>query len=168
MIASVILDIKNNQCNKTFDYLVPSKFEGVIKEGVRVFVPFGKRRLLGIVTELKDDSSYNEKLREIIELIDIEPILDKELLEFFKKMGAIRKEQPFMEEADLKVHNININYLAFERINEEEKTFVVINRTPQEQLFIIPDEYKQSDTVYTLKKSKPGSLGPYGAIAIKK
>lgn len=93
---------------------------------------------------------------------------DKELLEFFRKMGQVRKEQPFMEEADLKVHNINVNYIAFERINGEEKTFVVVNRTPEEQLFIVPEEYKHSSQVYTLKKSKPGSVGPYGAIAIKK
>ena len=72
-----------------------------------------------------------------------------------------------MEEADLKVHNINVNYIAFERTNGEEKTFVVVNRTPEEQLFIVPEEYKQSSQVYTLKKSKPGSVGPYGAIALK-
>ena len=83
-------------------------------------------------------------------------------------MGQVRKEQPFMEEADLKVHDINVNYMAFERIDGKEKTFVVVNRKPQEQLFIVPEEYQHSSQVYTLKKSYPGSVGPYGAIAIKK
>lgn len=58
--------------------------------------------------------------------------------------------------------------MAFERTDGEEKTFVVVNRTPQEQLFIVPEEYQHSSQVYTPKKSYPGSVGPYGAIAIKK
>ena len=93
---------------------------------------------------------------------------DIALLEFFKIIGAIRNAEDFMYEADLRVHDINVNYMAFERIMGEERAFIVVNRTPEEHSFVVPKEYKDSEKVYTLKKSKPGMVGPYGGIAIKK
>ena len=92
---------------------------------------------------------------------------DEMLIDFFKTMGAIRKEETFMHTADIRVRNINPNYAAFERIKDEERILVVINRTGEEQQFIVPEEYKSSEKVYTLKKSKPGMVGPYGGVAMK-
>ena len=92
---------------------------------------------------------------------------DEMLIDFFKTMGAIRKEETFMHTADIRVRNINPNYAAFERIKDEERILVVVNRTCEEQQFIVPEEYKSSEKVYTLKKSKPGMVGPYGGVAIK-
>ncbi len=92
---------------------------------------------------------------------------DLDLLGFFRRMGSIRQEQPFMEDADMKVRDINVNWMAFERINGEEKAFVVVNRTSEEQKYVVPKKYETSQEVYTLRKSKPGMLAPYGAVAIK-
>ena len=93
---------------------------------------------------------------------------DVELQEFFKEIGAIRKAEPFMKDAELKIKNINVNYAVFERIKDEERMLVVINRTGEEQQFIVPEEYSTAEKVYTLRKSKPGLVGPYGGIAIKR
>ena len=92
---------------------------------------------------------------------------DEMLIDFFKTMGAIRKEETFMHTADIRVRNINPNYAAFERIKDEERILVVINRTGEEQQFIVPEEYKEAKKVYSLKKSKTGQLGPYGGVAMK-
>ena len=93
---------------------------------------------------------------------------DLELLGFFTKIGLVRKNEEFMREADLKIHDVNVNYMTFERISKEERAFVIVNRTPYEHAFIVPEEYKDATTVYTLKKSKPGLVGPYGGVAIMK
>ena len=93
---------------------------------------------------------------------------DNELLEFFKIIGAIRRKEDFMYEAELKVHDVNVNYMAFERILGEEKAFVIVNRTGEEHQFIVPEDYRDSDKIYTLKKSKPGVVSPYGGVVIKK
>lgn len=93
---------------------------------------------------------------------------DKELLDFFRMLGQIRKEETFMRRADLKICDINFNYVAFERINGNDKAFVIVNRTSTEQYFIVPEEYRSSEKVYSLRKSKKDLLTPYGAIAIKK
>ncbi|AGK53027.1 primosomal protein N' [Bacillus sp. 1NLA3E] len=78
-IASVIVDVPAKQTDKSFDYLIPEQWMGMIEPGMRVIVPFGSRNIQGFVRELKDSSSF-EKLREIIEPMDLTPVLNGEML----------------------------------------------------------------------------------------
>lgn len=94
--------------------------------------------------------------------------IDYDLLNYFKYIGSIRKEEPFLKEADLNIIDINKDYFMFERINNFEQALITINRTNQEKDFIVPLKYETKQKVYTLNKSKKGHLSPYGAIAIKK
>ena len=80
MVVEVIIDIKVNKLNKVFDYLVPSKYESIIKKGIRVLVPFGNIKKIGFIINIKDNSSFS-KLKEIIELIDYEPLINEELFQ---------------------------------------------------------------------------------------
>lgn len=94
--------------------------------------------------------------------------MDTDLLEYFRFLGKIRKEEPFLEKADFRVRELNPNYFMFERILNKDKALITVNRTNQNGHFIVPPEYEGADKVYTLKKSKPSELAPYGAVAIKK
>ena len=94
--------------------------------------------------------------------------IDKDLLEYFKYVGRIRKREKFLKTADLNVIDINRDYFMFERENNDESSLVVVNRTPEEKIFNVPSRYEKTDKIYTLKKSKPGILTPYGGIAIKR
>ncbi|MDP4170945.1 MAG: primosomal protein N', partial [Bacillota bacterium] len=82
-IAGVIVDVPAKQTDKAFDYLIPEKWENSIKPGMRVTVPFGPRKIQGFVTEIKSSSNF-EKLREISEPMDLEPVLNHELMELGK------------------------------------------------------------------------------------
>lgn len=82
-IASVIVDVPAKQTDKPFDYLIPDKWSEVIKPGVRVVVPFGPRKVQGFVVALKTESDF-EKLKEIVEPMDLVPALNDELLELGK------------------------------------------------------------------------------------
>jgi primosomal protein N' (replication factor Y) len=62
-----------------FDYLVPQAWQNAIKPGCRVRVSFGPRKLIGYVVGLSRKSLI-EKVKPITGLIDINPILSKELL----------------------------------------------------------------------------------------
>ncbi len=93
---------------------------------------------------------------------------DTELLNFFKHMGKIRTNEPFLKEAELEIQDINEKYFVYERYNKENKILVAINRSDEETSFPIPKEYNTPSKVYTLKNSKPGYLSPHGAVAIKK
>ncbi|MHC0037219.1 primosomal protein N' [Pseudoneobacillus sp. C159] len=78
-IASVIVDVPARQTDKTFDYLIPEKYIGSIRPGMRIVVPFGPRKIQGFVVEVKSASDVS-KLKEIDEPMDLYPVLTPELL----------------------------------------------------------------------------------------
>ncbi len=80
MIANVIVDVKSQNTDLAFSYLVPEKYENFISPGIRVSVPFGNgnRLLQGFVISLEEGTKEN--LKEIVALLDVEPVLNEELL----------------------------------------------------------------------------------------
>lgn len=63
-----------------FDYLIPHELLTVIKLGMRVLVPFGRRKLIGIIIAISDESSVpSEKLKNIEQLLDNQAIISDEL-----------------------------------------------------------------------------------------
>lgn len=94
MFCDVVIDLKNNQVNKTFEYIIPYWMEELIEIGHRVIVPFGNRKLLGFIVNIKDESEFQkDKLKEIIEVLDIIPVLDKECISLASFM--VRKYYTF-------------------------------------------------------------------------
>ena len=67
---------------KTFSYLVPEELTASARVGMRVRVPFGRRRTVGFVIDLRDGES--EGLKKIHELLDAEPLFSADLLKFFR------------------------------------------------------------------------------------
>lgn len=86
MIAEVLVELSNKNIDKVFDYIVPEALKNDIKIGIRVTVPFGSQTLEGFVLGVKNDTSLTS-LKEIINVVDKEVILDTELLELGKKMS---------------------------------------------------------------------------------
>lgn len=84
MIASIVVDIAAKQVNQTFDYIVPTHLESILKVGHRVRVLFGNRTVVGFVVELKESSTFKKKLREISDLVDVYPVLNEEFVELAK------------------------------------------------------------------------------------
>lgn len=80
MIAKVLVEINNINVDKTFDYIVPFEYIEKIKIGMRVKVPFASRELEGFVLDLANSVDDNYELKEIISIVDAEPILNNELL----------------------------------------------------------------------------------------
>ncbi|MFQ5776857.1 MAG: primosomal protein N', partial [Terriglobia bacterium] len=65
----------------TFTYRIPSRFLGQVCLGGRVVVPFRQRKLLGVVTVLAEEPRVAEGLKEILEVLDAEPLLPAPLRE---------------------------------------------------------------------------------------
>lgn len=87
MIAKVLVEINNINVDKTFDYIVPFEYIEKIKIGMRVKVPFASRELEGFVLDLVNSTDDNYELKEIISIVDEEPILNNELLHLGKFMS---------------------------------------------------------------------------------
>jgi primosomal protein N' (replication factor Y) (superfamily II helicase) len=64
---------------RLFDYLPPAEalFPAPVEPGMRVRVPFGRQRLVGIVMETAASSEIpEERLKAILEVLDARPVLD--------------------------------------------------------------------------------------------
>ncbi len=80
MIAQVLVDLPLFQTDKPFDYQIPEPWESLIEPGMRVTVPFGNRKLMGLVYHVQDTSEVNQ-LKAIDTLIDYTPVLNKEMMQ---------------------------------------------------------------------------------------
>ncbi len=89
MIAKILVDIKAKNVDKTYDYLIPPKYENILEIGARVIVPFGKRNVMGFCLEIAKDSEYQKTLKSIDSILDIESYLTEELINLAIEM---RKE----------------------------------------------------------------------------
>ena len=82
MIVEVVINRAAQEINRTFDYILPQQFENLVEVGCRVFVPLGYSKEIGYVTKIKDKSNFDlTKLKEVIDLIDEVPLLDKTNIE---------------------------------------------------------------------------------------
>ena len=86
MFADVIVDIASSEVDKIFEY---SFTDDKIVAGSRVVVPFGSKKLFGIVIGIKETSEYPpEKIKPIISLLEDIPALTKEsllLMDYIRK-----------------------------------------------------------------------------------
>lgn len=77
--VDVLVDITAAGVDRLFSYALPSGPEVVF--GTRVLVPFGPRRVMGYVIERKTGTQPPAELKEIIEVLDREPVFNQELWE---------------------------------------------------------------------------------------
>ena len=84
MFASVLVEIESLK-EKTFTYSIPSNLKNNISVGMRVIVPFGNRKINGIIIDLVDNPSFETK--DIIKVLDDNPILSEELILLGKFMS---------------------------------------------------------------------------------
>ncbi|HAX03558.1 MAG: primosomal protein N' [Tenericutes bacterium GWC2_34_14] len=89
MFAKVVIDIKHEEVNQLYDYIVPQTFEDFLVRGMRVIVPFGHMERLGVVVSLHEISDTATK--EIKEVLDLIPTLDDEA---FAMLDVISKGSP--------------------------------------------------------------------------
>ena len=76
MIARVSLELA---LRKEFDYLIPPGLSGQIDIGSRVQVPFGTRKVLGVVTALAEESAH-ARLKPILKVIGVQTLVTPKVL----------------------------------------------------------------------------------------
>ena len=82
MVANVLVEVR--KIDKQFTYNIPKNLENDIKIGVRCQVPFGNQILEVFIIDIKDNIECDYELKDIIKLIDKNPVLNNELLELGK------------------------------------------------------------------------------------
>ncbi len=80
MYAKVIIEYGAKAVDKEFTYIVPNNLTTKIKIGHRVLVPFNNKNIEGFVLDINNKYNDNYELKEIINVCDEKPILNKEML----------------------------------------------------------------------------------------
>ena len=90
-VAEVIVDVPAMQTDTPYTYLIPSALGTSVQTGMRVEVPFGQgnRHVQGFVMGVKQvaqESLSHLALKEIVAVLDLEPVLNPELLALADEM----------------------------------------------------------------------------------
>ena len=165
MFADVIVDITASEVDRIFEY---SFIDENIKTGSRVLVPFGGKKICGIVVSVKEFSVYPpEKIKPIASVLDDVPALSEEcfsLMRFMQKKyfvsaaSALRLFLP--SEMRLgRVKELFINYIYLAVSKEEALSFKnVLKITAKQQknaidFFIENNRAKSADVSKTFGRS---------------
>ncbi len=88
MYVAVLCELAAKAVDQSFIYHVPNELTDRIKVGIRVKIPFGKRQIEGFVLDITDNILLDkEKVKNIISIIDDEPVLNEEMLILGKYMA---------------------------------------------------------------------------------
>ena len=129
MIIRVLVELSSFNIDKTFSYHVKDDLIDKIQIGIRVLVPFGKQIVEGFVLEKLADNNGIDELKDIIEVVDDEPILNDELLDLGKYISdkylatLISSYQVMLPKAlkASKKKSVGVVYDTFVEINESFK-----------------------------------------------
>src|SRR6202789_1765306 len=83
MIARVSLEIA---LRKEFDYSIPDELAGQVDVGSRVQVPFGARKILGVVTAVAEESAQTN-LKPILKVIGAQTLVTEKVLKLARWIG---------------------------------------------------------------------------------
>ena len=72
---------------RAFTYSLPETLNHRVKAGCRVLAPFGSRKLTGVVLAVRNGQPEGP-VKEVLRLLDEEPVLDAELLALGKWIAA--------------------------------------------------------------------------------
>lgn len=176
MYVSVLTQIGAKAVDQTFFYHVPKLLENNIKIGVRVRIPFGNMILDGFVLGISDNSSYdNSKIKDIINVIDEEPVLNKEMLLLGKYMSdnllaslssCYQVMLPKALKAEVK-SNIKIKYDRYlHRIKSIEEIDRYIGNCKYESQINLLCKLKERDILITKMSSSINTIIKYGFATI--
>lgn len=150
IIAEIVIDGAVGSFDKKYTYLVPKVLSDTAKAGCRVTVPFGKGNMKkqGIILKLFNGES-NSKMKEILSLIDDEPILSDEML----KMAQWMKDNIFCTYFDA-IHSMlptGLNY-SFTEYYSANSEFCSVSLLDEPELEIF--DFLTKNGANSLKKIK--------------
>ena len=128
MFVEVLIQISAKAVDQYYVYKVPKVFRDNIKIGIRVRIPFGKMELEGFVMNILNDTDYDKsKIRDISDVVDDRPVLNKEMILLGKYMSKhllcslVSAYQVMLPKALKAKNNVVINkkYETFYKLNKK-------------------------------------------------
>ncbi|MDY0210138.1 MAG: primosomal protein N' [Acholeplasma sp.] len=165
MFAKVIIDLKTQQIESTYDYIIPTNLAGILKIGMRVYVPFGHQKRAGLVIGISKTSSNATKT--ILQVLDLSPIVQDhqlKLVDFIASRSFVsktiafslivprglqlkyRKRIKLLDESNAFWKNIIQNNPSY--VDEiDSKYYKKLNEAILNQILVVEDVYKERSKI---------------------
>lgn len=126
MYAEVLIEYPTKKIDKYFTYIISNNLVNIINIGMKVKVPFGNKVINGFIMNIKNNYNEDYELKEIIDVIDKELILSKELMDLGKyihneTLCPLISAYQTMLPSSLKIKNNNTDYNFY-------KTYIILNK----------------------------------------
>jgi len=165
MYAEVLIEYGVKALDQNFTYIIPNHLKEIIKIGMKVLIPFGKKTINGFVTNIKDSYTDNYELKEIIDVVDKELVLNAEMLEIGKQLQektlcSLITAYKTMLPSSLKVktqkykYDLYDNYVVLNKDEEEINNYILNNPRAKKQIEILNILLEEKEL---LKKHVQGS-----------
>ena len=129
--AQIIVNNRASQVDRPYTYIVDDDLKDIVKEGMRVIIPFGKGNKLikGIVVQIIDYWNDEYSLKKVVDVLDDKPLISKELIDLSTWMkeyylsSYIDAFQPVLPPGDFKEVNTFVEKVEDyynKDINEDE------------------------------------------------
>jgi primosomal protein N' (replication factor Y) len=144
---------------KVYTYIVPTEQREILKIGMRVVVPFGRRQAVGFVIGIKKTTSI-EKLKNITELVDFTPSLHEPLI----KVAAWMSQYYAATMGDI----LKTMYVADTPTTGSKKIILASHNIPQslsaKQKIVVSELLKVKSTTLRQLKKKLGQKNIYDIL----
>lgn len=124
-----------------FDYRIPGELAGAIKTGIRVEVPFGRRKVVGVVTELCKHSDHPaNRLKAVAQILDAIPCLPADIVQLLNWSAgyyqhAIGEVYQSALPARLRQGKANVakqETCWFAAVKDQQQTLASLTRAPKQ------------------------------------
>lgn len=123
--AEIIVNNRAQQVDKPYTYIIDEDLIDIVKEGMRVIVPFGQgnKYIKGIVIKILDNFHGKYKLKKIIDVLDDKPLISKELIDLSLWMKGnylssyLDAFQPALPPGDFKEVNTFVELIEFDEVD---------------------------------------------------
>lgn len=148
MYAEVLIEYGVKTLDKTFTYFIPESLKDIVKIGMKVLVPFGNKTINGFVTNIKNTYEEEFEIKEIVDVVDKELVLNEEMLEMGKYLQektlcslitAYKTMLPASLKIKQKKHNYDLydNYVVLNASEEEIRNYINMNPRSKKQIEIL-------------------------------
>jgi len=176
MYIEVLTQIGAKAVDQYYTYHVPDTLKDKIKKGIRVKIPFGKMVLEGFVMNITNDIYYDKnKIKDIIDITDNEPVLNEEMIELGKHMSdnllcslvsTYQVMLPKALKAEIK-SNIKIKYNKYlRRIKSIQEIDKYIENCKYEGQINLLCKLKEGDVLITKMSSTINTIIKHGLAEI--
>ncbi len=149
MYAECLIEYPTKKIDKYFTYKIPLELQGILKKGMKVYIPFGNKQIQGFVMNIKNENDNKYELKEIIDIVDKELILNDELMDLGNYVKDITlcpliTAYQTMLPSSLKISDKKTNYNFY-------KTFLILNKSEEEIKDYLEKYQKENDQSRLLK-----------------